>query len=495
FVLCRDLSIPPDAVSHTYNPYFNGDLVWSRMADAPGECPSGVNSGGDSLILGASVQDTVGDVKTAVQARAERMHPELTSPGDLAERLAKDEIPLFSSTRSGRRVQLAPDDVDQIAYSYRSSQRPGVRVREVVAEDGESGGYWRLDTLYDDQLGVGVLGDQPNDFKFQYVGAVYRDLETGYNEYLGQGSGWIFIPDDDSTGSRVMPPFAGYGGWTDEGGPILTLKGEDVHIFILPTGTQPGAALQVSDTFRFAGHVMPTLDSQVAVTLTAPGGTQYHGGGQANSVGYFYDPGDDVVVNEPGLWSVDVRVWHDGQCSGGATSPPYPTGDVLGSENGRYWFYVVPFDETHGESNNSLRLDVSAPAPGFLSFDDAVTPIVISGTLPTGLSSATLDYTIRMAGYILEHGQVTLSGDTYQVTFDPATLHEGFSNLDLIGRDAHRAGLADTFAIGLLLQGQKDGSAVYQANTLTIQGEQVFVRNAAPVLSDWLYLPVIIRGG
>lgn len=508
FVFCRDLSIPPGAVSHTLNPYFNGDLVWSRMADAPGECPSGVSSGGDSLIMGASVQDTVGDVKTAVQARAERMHPETAGPGGLAERFAKDEIPLFSSTRSGRPVQLAPDDVDQIAYSYRTSQRSGVRVREVVAEDGESGGYWRLDTLYDDQLGVGVLGDQPNDFKFQYVGVVYRDLETGYNEYLGQGSGWIFIPDDDPADSRVMPPFAGYGGWTDEGGPILTLKGEEVYIFILPTGTQPGAVLQVSDTFRFAGHVMPTLDSQVAVTLTAPGGAQYHGGGQANHVGYFYNPRDDVVVNEPGLWSVDVRVWHAGQCSGGATSPPYPTGDVLGSENGRYWFYVVPFDGAHGGPDDSPRLDVSTPAPGFLSFDETVTPITISGILPSGLSSATLHYTIRMPGYILAHGQATLNSDniqspisnlqysisnTYQITFDPVTLQQDFPNLDLLGRDEHRPGLADTFAIGLLLRGQKDGSAVYQANTLTFQGEQVFVRNAAPGLFDRLYLPMIIK--
>ncbi len=90
---------------------------------------------------------------------------------------------------------MRPDDADQIAYSYRTSQRPGVRVREVVAEDGQSGGYWRLDTLYDDQLRVGVPGDLVNDFKFQYVGVVYRDLDCGQNEYRGQGCGWVFIPE------------------------------------------------------------------------------------------------------------------------------------------------------------------------------------------------------------------------------------------------------------------------------------------------------------
>ncbi|MEE9618409.1 MAG: carboxypeptidase-like regulatory domain-containing protein, partial [Anaerolineae bacterium] len=417
FISCRDLPIPPGAIGHTLNAYFNGDIVWSGMEDSPGECPAGVSSGGDSLVMGASVQDTVGMIEAAVRTRADRVHPPLAAPGTLSERFNVGEIPLFISTRSGRPAQLVlrkiegmvPDDVDQIAYSYRSSQRPGVRVRELVAEDGQSGGYWRLDTLYDDQLSVGVQGDQPNDFKFQYVGVVYRDLDSGHNEYAGQGSGWIFIPDDDPTGSRVMPPFAGpgNGGWTTEGGPILTLNGEDIHIFILPTGVRPGAVLQTGDMFRFAGHIMPTLDSRVAVTVTAPSGTQYLGGGQANHVGYFYNPDDAIVVDEPGLWSVDVRSWHDGQCSGGVTIPPYPSGDVLGSEDGRYWFYVVP--------GNASRLQVSSPSPGFLSFEGEVTPITITGSVPAGLSGVTVDYTISMPGYILKHGQVTPSGDTYQI--------------------------------------------------------------------------------
>ena len=492
FVNSRDLNIPNGAISHSFNPYFNGDIYWSRMSDGP--------YGGDSLLLGASVQDTVGVIEAAVRARAERQELPLSSPGSLSERFDAGEIPLFTSTRSGRPVQMMPEDADQIAYSYRYSQRPGVRVREVVAEDGQTGGYWRLDTLYDDQLGVGVLGDQPNDFKFQYVGAVYRDLDSGHNEYLGQGTGWIFIPDDDPTGSRVMPPFAGpgNGGWTTEGGPILTLKGEDIHIFILPTGVRPGAVLEVGDTFHFAGHIMPTLDSQVAVTVTAPSGAQHLVGGQANRVGYFYDPDDDFVVDEPGLWSVDVRVWHDGQIGSGQEvycdpnnpfdpSLPCPSGDVMGSEGGRYWFYVVPGD--------APRLDVSSPSPGFLSFGEEVTPITIAGEVPAGLSGATVDYTISMPGYILEHGQVTPSGGTYQITFDPVTLYNDFPNLDLVGRDDGSPGLADTFAIGLLLRGQSGGSVDYRANTITVQGEQVFVREALPDLSNRVYLPLILKGG
>jgi hypothetical protein len=267
----------------------------------------------------------------------------------------------------------------------------------------------------------------------------------------------------------------------------MRLKDQDVHIFIQPTGTLPGAILQVGDTFRFAGHVMPTLDSQVTVTVTAPGGTQHWVDGQANAIGYFCDAEDDFVVDEPGPWSVDVRVWHDGQCSGGQTVPPYPSGDVLGTTEGRYWFYVVP--------RESPRLDVSAPTPGFLLFDQGVTPIPITGTVPAGLSGVIVDYTISMPGFVLERGQVAPSGGAYHIMFDPVALHQDFPNLDLVGRDDFLPGLADTFSIGLLLCGEQGGSTVYRANTVTIQGEQVFVGDApAPVWQE-VYLPVILRGG
>ncbi len=489
FISGRDLSIPEGAISHSYNPYYNGDILWSRLGDDA--------YGGDALLAGGSVQDTVGVIQAAIRSRFERKGwVDMAPPGDFEERVAAGELPLFLSTLSGRPPQLLlrqigktiPADVDQIAYAYRSSQRPGSRVREVVSEDGQNGGYWRLDTLYDDQLGVGVLGDQPNDFKFQYVGAVYRDLQSGHNEYVGQGTGWVYIPDEDPLGSRVMPPFAGpgNGGWTTEGGPILTLKGEDVHIFILPTGVRPGAVLEVGDSFHFGGPIMPTLDSQVALTVTAPSGSQHYGGGRANRVGYFYDPADDFVVDEPGLWSVDVRVWHDGLCSGGQTVPPYPSGDVLGSEDGRYWFYVVP--------EEGPRLDVSAPEPGFLVFEDQVSPITIGGSLPPGLSGATIDYTISMPGYILAQGQITPTGDSYQISFDPVSLQQDFANLDLVGRDDGQPGLSDTFAIGLLLQGERGGQTVYYANSLTLQGERVYVGPAQAKEKAEIYLPVVMKG-
>ncbi len=321
---------------------------------------------------------------------------------------------------------------------------------------------------------MGLLGDQPHDFKFQYVGAVYRDMTEGINQYAVAGSLWVFIPESDPVSSRVMPPFAGpgNGGWTTAGGPLLRLGGRDIHMFILPTGVRPGAVLEVGDRFSFAGHVAPTLASEVRVTVTSPSGTQQEITGQANKVGYFFAPEGDFTVDEPGVWSVDVRLRHDGTCSGGRTVAPYPSGDVLGSQDGRYWFYVVP--------KGAQRLDVSTPRPGFLDFSSSMAAVVISGRVPAGLERAAVHYTITMPGVILAQGRVEAREGIYRIHFDPQALKADFPNLDLVGRDDYRPGLADTFSIGLLLEGETaDGSKVHRANSLTLQGDQVFVGGEA----------------
>ena len=453
FVAERDLDIGPGQVPHALNPYYNGDILWSRDAEN--------SDGGASLVFGASVQDPIGLIEAIVRDRAERQHVGLYPPGGLQERFANGEIPLFISTVSGLPDTLFPDDVDQIAYSYTYSERPGIRVREVVSQDEESGGYWRLNTLYDDQPGVGILGDQPNDFKFQYVGTVYRDLVSGHIEYGGQGTGWVFIPPYDPLGNRVMPPFAGEGngGWTTEGGPIMTLAGEDVDIFIHPTGVRPGSILEVGERVRFSGHIMPTLDSTVEATITSPSGRELLVDGQANRIGYFYDPADDIVVDEAGVWTVDVHVWHGGTCSGGATVPPYPSGDVLGSDDGRFVFYVVPAD--------APRLTVTAPESGFVR--------IPSNRIPTiairGIAPGTVHYTITMPGVILDQGTLSADDGTFALSFDPIRLHDRFPNLDLIGRDDHRPGLSDTFSIALFAEGD-DGT--YAASVVTIQGERIY---------------------
>ncbi len=493
---------PTGQTAHMFNPYFNGDILWGRAEPASYDV-WGLSCDGESIRLVASLQDTVGTLEALILARAARMDVPnrliFESNIDLTKRTAADELPVFSSTYNGYPPAMAPGEIDQLAYYYLSSQRPGVRVREGVAEEGPtlSGGYWRLDTLYDDQLGVGYLGDLPNDIKFQYIGVVYQDLENEVNEYVGHGSSWVHIDDSDPTGTRVMPPFSGpgNGGWTTQGGPPMTLSGDPVHMVILPTGGKPGSVLEIGDHFHFAGHLMPTLDSQVQAIVTSPSGVSHTVSGRANQVGYFYDQGDDFPITEAGRWTVDVIVWHDGTIGTGdmvncnPADPfnpalPCPSGDILGSENGRFEFYVVPA--------GTPRLGVTNPVPGFLHFDYDVPAIAINGNVPAGLSDVAVRYDIRMPGFLLESGSAVVTGDQFSFNFDPTTLANDFPNLDLVSREDWTAGLSDTFSITVFLEGtDSDGSTAQRVGVITIQGDRVYVDTLR--VFPRVHLPLISR--
>ncbi|MBC8422441.1 MAG: hypothetical protein H8E01_00260, partial [Chloroflexi bacterium] len=305
-----------------------------------------------------------------------------------------------------------------------------------------------------------------NDFKWHFGGVVLRDLVEDWNQYAIYGSFWVNLPSDDPVGSRVMPPFQGAAGGPS-GGPIFTVKGEEIDLFIEPTGVKPGAVLEVGDTFAFAGQVAPTLASRVDVVVTSPGQVAHEVHGRANKIGYFYDPSGDFTVDEAGVWTVDVTVTHDGMTSAGPVDPPYPTGGVLGAESGRYEFYVVDPAEP--------RATVNAPVPGWLQMyrDWDVTPINITVPVPQDWADAVLRYVITMPGWVLQTGELTSPGKAFSITYDPETLQDTFPNIDLRQPQSWAPGLSDEVFISFVISGNKGGNPVHRANALTLHGEQL----------------------
>jgi hypothetical protein len=463
-----------DQRDHIYYPFHRGDIVWGSEADVPG---------GDSLIPAVTIQDTEGTIQSVIEARSALPHSALSQgPGTFSERVTASEIPLFSTASSGVYPDRFPDQIDQWGYSYRSSERPGVRVRELVSEDSNLMGYWRFNDMYGRQIGVGREGDLPNDYKFQFGGLVFRDMTQDINEYAIYSAMWVLLPNDDSVGSRVMPPFQGMGGGSQDGGPLMTLKGQEIDVFFLPMGVRPGSVLEMNDTFSFSGHVAPPLDSRVMVTVTSPSNVVRTIDGHANKVGWFYDPSIDFAVDEPGVWTVEVQVIHDRVYQpGGLVPTSHNTGTVLGASEGRYAFYVV--------KACAPRLTITAPSCGFLTWPNGLKPVNIEGTIPAGLSAAVISYTIAMQGFILEQGSVTPAGNTFTVTYDPATLSNDFSNIDLTAAEESRPGLTDEILITLFLVND-EGS--YRANTVTLFGEEVFVGHDT-LLRFRIYLPVILK--
>jgi hypothetical protein len=162
-----------------------------------------------------------------------------------------------------------------------------------------------------------------------------------------------------------------------------------------------------------------------------------------------------VVVDQVGLWTVDLRVDHDGLTSAGPVRPPFPTGDVLGTAGGRFFVYVVP--------RGSPPLDLALPREASLPPPAAVS---VSATLPPGLAPTRAHVTAMMPGFVLESADLPPAG-TLAYIHDPTALAPSFPNLDV-------SPPADAIAISLFASGTgPGGSPTAAARVLALHGAEL----------------------
>ena len=453
--------------SHVNYPFHSGDVLWMQKQDA--------------TTTAATLQDPDGSITALLRDRWGPDKARFDAKASLGQ------IPLFSSRADLLDPAGDPSKVDLWAYSYRAAERPAVRVREQVTEEDVPSMYWRFHAQYGRQAGVGRNGDLRNDFKFQFAGAVLRGAAIDNPVYAIYGSLFVLVADDDSGGTRAFPPFQGNGGGPN-GGPLFTLKGKPIDLFFHPTGLRPGTILVQGDTASFAGYSAPTLASKVEIMVTAPSGRVRTIKGQANRIGWFYDPASDFAVDEPGVWRAKVSIVFDGATSGGQATAPFPTGDVLGALEGEFLFFVVrggsaaltvipSVSEGPGGTGGALNMGMAPPAPPGPSLTLGVTtatvrpaegPINFTVTPPPGLHDLQLSYVTTMPGFILEQG--TASGLTY--TYEARRLNGDFPNLDLTDGDGFAG--ADTITISFLLSGtDAAGKRQHVARQIVIQGEEL----------------------
>jgi uncharacterized protein (TIGR03437 family) len=419
---------------HVHLAFHSGDIMWLQKSD--------------SLIPIVTFQDLGGTLSNLLRNR----RPTSSSSG-----YAVGELPLVPTRPDGQDPHLDPARVDLWAYSYAAVERPLVRVREEILGGDVPSPYWRFDEPYGLQIGIGQVGDLPNDIKFQYAAAVLRGSALTRPEYGVYGSLFVLVPDDDpGGGTRVFPPFQGNGGGPS-GGPIMKLKGQDIDLFIHLTGVRPGTVLEVGDNFSIAGAVGPLLPAMVSTKVTTPGGRTLQFSGRANRVGYYYRPQDDFAVTEPGIYTIDVRVTFDGRTSAGQVTAPIPTGDVLGSPNGRFFVYVVPRDSPLLTVNLPETMTVTAPGQ-----------LDIAARAPTGQNLTSGHVTTMMPGFLLETNQLTASAGALSYRYDPARLARDFPNLDLNPP-------ADVITISLFGQTTNaQGQPSYAARVLVLHGQEFF---------------------
>ena len=452
-IIQNDITFP-----HVPFPFQSGDVQWLEEADA-----------GSAIPL-VSFHDPSRQLTRLLRQRVDEDHvPLQLSPGSFAERVVVGEAPLFSSRPDGLDPHLDPSKVDLWGYSYRSSQRPLVRVREEIGEDAMESAYWRFDERYADQIGVGAHGDLPGEFKFQYGAAVLHGPALAQSHYAIHGSLFVLVPDDDPLGQRTFPPFQGNGGGPS-GGPLFTLKGEEIDLFIHLTGVRPGSVLETGNTFALVGAIGPTLPAQVTYTVTAPDGSQRRFNGWANEIGYYYEPDNNFIVDQPGRYTADLQVTYDGSTSAGQVTAPFPQGDVLGTAQGRFSVYVV--------SPHSAPLEVDMPRHDFLT---APADFTVTASAPNGLTLTEGHMTALIPGVVLEDGSLAVSSNGLTYDYDPVGLAAGVSILDVerFGQPV----AADVVTVSLFGEGtDSDGQPSYAARVVTLHGPEFL--SLTPVAPD-----------
>jgi hypothetical protein len=214
-------------------------------------------------------------------------------------------------------------------------------------------------------------------------------------------------------------------------------------MFFHPTGVQPGQVMTVGNTLAIAGQVAPTLPSNVIVRIANPAGEVTQFQGKANAIGYFYAPENNITVNSPGIWTINITVRHDGLTSAGIVQPPFPDGGVLGAEGRTFSVYVIP-------SGN-----------GSLTWDDTRQDIVIPGgipynfnfTLPNDWTNIQVRHTVTIPGFVVTSGPINVSGRSFSYQYNPTNLNRSFPNIENDAR-LHGPAASDPVTLTFVATGQ-----------------------------------------
>jgi DNA-binding beta-propeller fold protein YncE len=411
---------PLDAfdMGHTCYPYENGDVAWLGDRDP------------DSLFPNLTFEDPEGTIASlvaerwpAVRCGAGRagLYPDALRPED---RLAIGEMPFVSSSSKGFSPSMKPEAVDQWAYFYSTSWRPGVSVRSHVAEDMVPASYWFFDDVYGYQFGVGPNGDLPGDVKMNYGGTVFRDLTTGIRHYGAYASMLVLIdPETDPIGRRVMPPFNGLVPGSPPSGPLLEIGGKRYDMFLTFGALTPGAVLEVGDRFCISGIVWPPISGVVRGSVTSPSGKSTFFETPSNAVGLFNTPGP--IAGKPGEWIVTAEGCCNGKTSAGTIADlvpeeKWPRGGGIGLKGTSFVIPVVP------RNAESIAFDLSQGR--YLS---PPRPFVIRGHFPKDHSTQRVHALVSLPGQVIDSKELLAEKGCFTYVYDPQKLSKWFPNIDV----------------------------------------------------------------
>jgi hypothetical protein len=220
-----------------------------------------------------------------------------------------------------------------------------------------------------------------------------------------------------------------------------------------------------------AGPIMPTLPSKVEYEVTAPDGTLRAFNGRANAVGYYYTPTDDFKLDQPGLWTVELAVTHDGMTSAGPVQEPYPNGGPL-TPDGRTFTFVVTDNDTQ---LLDMVTDLTRRSP-LLWYAGNIQKARFEAPLPPGWTGETAHLTATMPGIVLAERDIPIEDGTINWVLNGEEMNRLAANFD------HETGLADTITITYYAEEQSGRQA---AGAILTHGARVPLGLPYPPSDDW----------
>jgi hypothetical protein len=388
-------------------PYQSGDVLW---------LPDGADSGIAPIVR---LQDLLGSYSAWLLAGVS------TNGGELGVRIRDSatigELPAALLTDGVLPFNPADDALPaNFGYSYISMVTPALSARQFVSGSALPSlpSWMDMDDPLNGQIGAGAGGLLPGDVLFLFGGAVVRNETIDLVSSSIYGS--VVIVTDDEPG-RVATAARGADG-AEDAGPLLTVDDVSYDAFFVPTGVQPGQVLAVGERLDISGQIAPALPASVSVRVVAPDGTATAYNGRANPIGYFYDSAQSIVVDQVGIWAIELRVTQDAPTSAGASVAPFAQGGILGAPDGIMYVYVV--EDLAQRLESPLRPDLVIPS---------ALPFNFNLSIPQGWSLPTVTYTLATPGLILEQGTLRPGGRAINYQYNPSNLNSRFPNIELNG--------------------------------------------------------------
>lgn len=326
-------------------------------------------------------------------------------------------------------------------------------VASIVRPDGLLRHVWEVEFIpdvvgftgedtFNQQVGMGIDGIREGDYAFLFGGA---ENITGSTIY---GALMTVVDEDES--ARILSPFM------DD----LSIYGQDVDLFFVPTAIRPAQVMQFGETMSIAGQVAPTLPAEIEVTVVSPSGIVREFAGVANAIGYFYATEHDFVVDEIGMWTVELDMMYRGETSLGQLERPFP------QETMSFVVYVAaPDNPTLGTAD-------------FMTETATVTK-TFALPIPEGWTSVRAFASITTSSAILIQQELTVFASGTSYTFNPQTLAQAHPNIELM-ETANGQHVADVLTLTLVMTGlNEDGDPAIRARTYSITNDITYAVDEA----------------